>query len=100
MASSLDQIGTFTKDVKDAAYLHNLPTLAGSIATVHQLLKNVLSIGIDFIDAIKMLTITPAKLMKLDHLIGSIDTNKCADILIMNEKYDLMHVICQGIIIK
>jgi len=87
-------------DVKDAAYLHNQPTLAGSIATVNQLLKNVVSIGIDFIDAIKMLTITPAKLMKLDHLIGSIETNKCADILIMNEKYDLVHVICQGKIIR
>lgn len=87
-------------DVSDAAYLHNQTTLAGSISSVHQLLKNVISLGIDFVDAVKMLSITPAKLLKLDDSIGSIEVNKSADIVILNKKYDILHVICQGKLIK
>lgn len=83
-------------DVKDAAYLHNQSVLAGSISSVNQLLKNVMSLGIDFIDAVKMLSLTPAKLLKLDHIIGSIEINKCADIVILDNKYNVLHVICQG----
>lgn len=87
-------------DVSDAAYLHGQNTLAGSIASVNQLLKNAVSIGIPLVDAIKMLTITPAKLLKVDHLIGSIEVNKSADLAILNSQLDVVHVVCKGQLIR
>lgn len=87
-------------DVSDAAYLHGQNTLAGSVSSVNHLLKNAVSIGIPLIDAIKMLTITPAKLLNVDHNIGSIEVNKAADFVILNLQLEVVHVICKGQMIK
>jgi len=87
-------------DVSDAAYLHGKSTLAGSIASVNTLLKNAVSIGIPLIDAIKMLTITPAKLLHVDNELGSIEVNKFADIIILNPQLDVVNVICKGKIVR
>jgi N-acetylglucosamine-6-phosphate deacetylase len=87
-------------DVKDAVYLHGQNKLAGSIATVNTLLKNVVSIGIELTEAVKMISSTPAKLLGFDHILGSLEVGKAADILLLDQHLNVVKVICKGEIIR
>lgn len=87
-------------DVKDAVYLHGQNKLAGSIATVNTLLKNVVSIGIELTEAVKMISSTPAKLLGFDHIVGSLEVGKAADILLLDQHLNVVKVICKGKIIR
>jgi len=86
-------------DVKDAVYLHGMSKLAGSFATVNTLLKNVVSLGIDLIDAVKMLSLTPATLLNVDDILGSIKIGKKADLLVLDQQLNVKHVMCKGKIV-
>ncbi len=87
-------------DVKDAVYLHGQNKLAGSIATVNTLLKNVVSIGIELTEAVKMISSTPAKLLGFDHILGSLEVGKVADIVLLDQQLNVVKVICKGEIIR
>ncbi len=86
--------------VNGAAYLKNERRLAGSIASVDDLLRMFVSMNIPLIDAVKMLSLSPAKLLKKDTEIGSIRVHKKADIVILDESMKVEHVLCNGRIWK
>jgi N-acetylglucosamine-6-phosphate deacetylase len=86
-------------DVKDAVYLRGQKKLAGSVASVNTLLKNVVSIGIGLVDAVNMLSLTPAQLIGQDYHLGSISIDKCADILLLDGSLNVKRIICKGKII-
>lgn len=81
------------------AKLQDLSSFAGSIATSDRCLRVLCKdYGIDICDASKMLSLAPAKLHKVDDTMGSIAVGKCADLVLVNEDYDLTSVILDGII--
>lgn len=72
-------------------------TIAASITNVFDEFKNLLAFGIDFKTALKSCTINPAKAIGLQDEIGSLATNKSADIIFVDEKLDLKEVYIHGI---
>ncbi len=70
----------------DAARLAD-GTLAGSSTNLFEEFQNLLKFGIPLKQAIKSLTINPARAIKVDDKTGSIDVGKNADFLILSEDF-------------
>ncbi|MHB9033535.1 MAG: N-acetylglucosamine-6-phosphate deacetylase [Anaerolineae bacterium] len=71
-----DQRVAFTEDRK---------AFAGSVATILQCVQQVVQVvGVSLVDALRMATETPARIMRLNDKIGSLAPGYPADILILN----------------
>ncbi len=70
----------------DAARLAD-GTLAGSSTNLFEEFQNLLKFGIPLKQAIKSLTINPARAIKADSKTGSIDEGKNADLLILSDDF-------------
>ncbi len=73
-------------------------TIAASITNIHTEFKNLIRFGIDFKTALKSCTINPARAIKEDNKIGSIQTGKCADLVFLDENMDIKEVYINGIL--
>ena len=71
-------------------------TLAGSVTNLHAELLNLISFGIPKKQAIKSVTINPAKSIGVDNICGSIATGKNADLVILNNTLENI----EGVVIK
>ena len=60
-------------------------TLAGSVTNLFEEFKNIISWGVPLIQAIKSVTINPAKAIRADGFTGSIEPGKNADLIILPE---------------
>ena len=90
MAAGLDE-GEYTlggqRVIKtDAARLAD-GTLAGSATNLFEEFQNLLAFGIPVKQAIKSVTINPAKAIGADKITGSIEVGKNADLLILSEDF-------------
>jgi N-acetylglucosamine-6-phosphate deacetylase len=70
---------------------------AGSITPLGVMIKNVTGIGVPLVDAVKMASITPARVIGVDKLYGSVAEGKKADIYIADEKLNPEITIVNGI---
>lgn len=74
--------------------------IAGSSLTPNIALKNsILFGGVNLEEAIKFVTINPAKLLGIDRFKGSISPGKDADIVIFDKKFDVKKTIVEGKIV-
>jgi len=73
-------------------------TIAASVTNIHREFKNLLEFGIDIKTALKSCTINPAKAIKEDKNIGSIQTGKYADFVFLDENFDIKEVYINGIL--
>lgn len=79
------------------AKLPDRSAFAGSVATSIQLVKNMVTLAdVSVIDAVKMMTITPAKIMKVYDRMGSIVVGKYADLVIFDDDIHLHTTIIGG----
>ena len=90
MAAGLEE-GEYTlggqKVIKtDAARLED-GTLAGSATNLFDEFRNIISFGIPVKQAIKSVTINPAKAIGVDKITGSIDEGKMADLVILSDDF-------------
>jgi len=91
--------GTDTIVDDGVAKLLDLSSFAGSICTMERALGVLCrDFGFNLSTASTMMSLSPAKLLKLDDKIGSIAENKNADLLIINKDYKIETVIKNGII--
>ena len=67
-------------------------TIAGSVANLHQEIKNLVSFGVPFEQAVKAATLLPARAIGLDGEIGSIAPGKRADLVVLDENLDIAAV--------
>ena len=75
-------------------------TLAGSVLTMNNALKNVVTkVGVDFEKAVDFATINPAKNLGIDEEVGSIKVGKKADFTVLDENYEVLLTIRDGKII-
>ncbi|MBE4704343.1 N-acetylglucosamine-6-phosphate deacetylase [Spiroplasma platyhelix] len=71
--------------------------ISGSVATMIEGFKNLLKItNNNWQDCIKMASYNSAKQLKLDDIIGDIQENKLADLLVLNQDNDVDLTICEG----
>ncbi len=71
-------------------------TLAGSSANLLAEVKNLVRFGFTLEDAIYAVTAAPAKAVRLDKFIGSIEPGKQADLLLLTEDLELDTVFVDG----
>lgn len=60
-------------------------TIAGSVSNLHQEVKNLVSYGIPFEQAVKSASLIPARAIGLDKEIGSIEPGKAADLVVLDK---------------
>lgn len=85
----------------DVAKLVDRVSFAGSIATMDRCLRTVaLKYGIPLEVASRLLSLSPAKLMGIDEAKGSIELGKDADLVIANDKLEIISVIKGGEIVR
>lgn len=70
--------------------------LAGSTVTLYEAMRRAVGFGIPLADAAKMASATPAKALGLDAAVGSLETGKDADILVLNQDLSIRHVFYKG----
>lgn len=72
-------------------------TLAGSILTIDQALRNMLDFTeLELPDVIKMISYNPAKLLNMEHKIGQIKKGIQADLVILNKELKVKEVFIKG----
>ncbi len=83
--------------VKDGKARTHEGAIAGSTLDLLDGVKNLASFAeIPFAEALYHATAAPAKMAQLDGTVGSIEVGKKADLLILNESFDLQKVIFEG----
>ncbi|HET8678266.1 MAG TPA: amidohydrolase family protein, partial [Blastocatellia bacterium] len=71
-------------------------TIAGSVITMNQALKNVIRMGIEPDKAVRMATIVPARAAGVDSEIGSIKIGKRADLVVFDKDFNVQMGIIGG----
>ena len=67
-------------------------TIAGSVTNLHQEVKNLVSFGVPFEQAVKSATLIPARAIGLDREIGSIAPGKRADLVVLDRDLEITAV--------
>jgi len=81
----------------DVAKLPDRSAFAGSVATFDRLVANMVRLAeVPLIDAVKMASLTPAKIIKLDDTKGSLTAGKDADVVIFDEGINVDTTIVNG----
>jgi N-acetylglucosamine-6-phosphate deacetylase len=79
------------------AKLHDRTAFAGSVATTNRLVRTMIQMAdIPLIDAIKMMSTTPARIMGVHATKGSLEVGKHADIVLFNEQIEIDKTIIKG----
>lgn len=82
------------------AKLPDRSAFAGSVATTDRLVRTMVHIAeIPLTDAVRMMTLTPAEIMKIDKQKGSIEVGKDADLVVFNPNIDIRYTVIGGNII-
>jgi N-acetylglucosamine-6-phosphate deacetylase len=83
------------------ARLKDNSAYAGSVTTMDVCVRNGISqVGLSLVEAIRMSSFTPAKIIGVDDRKGSLEKGKDADIAIFNNEIRVVRTICRGIIIN
>lgn len=70
--------------------------LAGAVSDLYSDMVNAVRFGIPVNEAIIAATLTPAREIRMDEKIGSIETGKAADFIVCDEGLNLMQVYIDG----
>jgi N-acetylglucosamine-6-phosphate deacetylase len=82
------------------AKLPDRTAFAGSIATADLLVRNMIKLaGVTLLQAIQMITTTPAQICRVDTRKGSITIGKDADLVIFDEDIQIKATIINGRVI-
>lgn len=73
---------------------------AGSITPIVGMVKNLVEWGIPIVEAVKMGSLIPARVIREDNRIGSIEIGKLADVCIVDGDFNVKNVIIDGKIVK
>jgi N-acetylglucosamine-6-phosphate deacetylase len=74
--------------------------IAGSVITMLDAVRTMLSIGISEVEVSRMASQNPAKLLKIDKDFGSIEVGKRADLVVLDENQEVKIVLVNGAITK
>ena len=79
------------------AFIPSRESFAGSIATADRLIRTVTQTAdVPITDAVKMMTVTPARMLHVDNRIGSIACGMEADIILFDENINIKLVMIKG----
>jgi len=82
------------------AKLTDRTAFAGSVATTDRLVRTMVEVAeVPLLEAVKMMTLTPARIMRIDQQKGSVEIGKDADIVIFDDNIHVSHTILEGNVI-
>ena len=82
------------------AKLPDRTAFAGSVATTDRLVRTMVNIAeVPLVEAVRMMTLTPARMMKIDQQKGSIQKGKDADFVIFDDNINVSYTILEGNVI-
>lgn len=99
-------IGSLAKGQKvivedGVAYMPGKTSFGGSVATADRLIRVMTKeVGIPLIEAVMMMSVTPAKIMGLEKSVGSIGQGKEGDVIVFDEDINIKAVINRGKVFK
>lgn len=77
--------------------LDNQGVLSGSALTMIEAIKNSVEyVGIPLDEVLRMATLYPARVIGVDHYLGSIEINKIANLTIFTKKYQIKKIVVNG----
>jgi len=72
-------------------------SFAGSVATCDRLVRSMIDLAeVPLTDAVRMMTLTPAEIMNVQHRKGSLVAGKDADVVIFNDRIEVDTTIVKG----
>lgn len=79
------------------AKLPDRTAFAGSVATADRLVRTVMGLAdVPLVEAVRMMTLTPARIMNVDSEKGSLAVGKDADITIFDDKINIFMTVVKG----
>ncbi|MCR5101852.1 MAG: N-acetylglucosamine-6-phosphate deacetylase [Butyrivibrio sp.] len=85
------------KNGKKAVLEKDINTIAGSVTNLYECFKTVvLEMNIPVNQALKAVTINPARSIHIDSEYGSLDEGKVANILVLDEKLNIKKIVLRG----
>ena len=82
------------------AKLPDRTAFAGSVATTDRLVRTMVNVAeVPLIEAVKMMTLTPARIMKIDQQKGSVRKGKDADLVVFDNNINVSYTILEGNVI-
>jgi len=85
--------------VKENRTQNERGSIAGSVITMMDAFKNMVSLGFSEREVCKMASLNPAKLLRIESLYGSIQEGKRADLVVLSEDYRPIYTIMGGRIV-
>lgn len=71
--------------------------LAGSKLTMNRAVRNMMNhAGVGYVDAFRMASLNPARVLKVDHVAGSVEPGKYADLVLATEDLEIERVMFRG----
>jgi N-acetylglucosamine-6-phosphate deacetylase len=90
------RLGNFEVSVKDGVVRNSEGKLAGSTLTLDRALQHIAALGVPLLDAVRMVTLLPARRLGLGGKKGVIAVGADADIVILNPDLRLAGVMTRG----
>ncbi|MBK1440886.1 N-acetylglucosamine-6-phosphate deacetylase [Parapedobacter sp. ISTM3] len=82
------------------AKLPDRTAFAGSIATADRLVRTMVAgAGIPLVEAVRMITATPARILGVDHHVGVLANGKDADVVLFNDDIEIRLTLVNGDIV-
>jgi N-acetylglucosamine-6-phosphate deacetylase len=97
MADGKYILGGFEVTVSGGVCRNMEGRLAGSTLTLDRALRNIVNLGASLGDALRMLTLNPAKVLGIEHKKGVLHTNADADIVLLNDRLEVTQVYTRGL---
>jgi N-acetylglucosamine-6-phosphate deacetylase len=90
------RLGNFDVRVTGGVVRNSEGKLAGSALTLDRALRNIVGLGIPLDEAVRMLTLYPAKLLGLESRKGTIAAGADADLVFLDSKLEISKVVTRG----
>jgi N-acetylglucosamine-6-phosphate deacetylase len=90
-------LGGFEVTVSGGVCRNTEGKLAGSTLTLDHALRNIVNLGTPLGDALRMLTLNPAKVLGIEHKKGVLHANADADIVLLNDRLEVTQVYTRGL---
>jgi len=75
--------------IKDGRTSNQSGAIAGSVITMRNAVQNIVKLGIPLVDAVKMASLAPARVIGLDKDLGSIEVGKRADLIAFDDNLNI-----------
>jgi N-acetylglucosamine-6-phosphate deacetylase len=90
------RLGSFEVSVAGGIARNSEGKLAGSTLTLDRALRHMLKLGFPLKEVLPMLTSNPTRLLRLNHRKGCLKAGADADLVLLNEKFEVVRVMARG----